>query len=175
MGELWDDYLNWLIWRCGLEKEKKLSKHFFELHNMEFFYTIDRDDNREADGLDLREEYSIPDIYIKYAKEFYERKCSVMEMMVALSIRVDDALIGDPGEEHPKEFFLKMLENLGLLGANPQRIASAKIRQVVKDWLNRRFDSNGDGSPFPVECDGRDQRLLEIWDQVNSYVAENYH
>lgn len=171
MNDLWGDYLQHLIWRGNLQKFSKYSKLFEILHRIEFTWIIDRDDNREADGIDLREDYNIP---IEYTNEecnnFMNHWCSVLEMMIGLAIRVDYEIIGDPSEEHPEHFFMKMIRNLDLLRLKEERT----IIKIVNIWLNREFERNGRGSPFPVRNDRRDQRKLEIWDQMNSYISENY-
>lgn len=174
-NEMWDDYLEWLIWRCGLEKEQRFNRLFEILHNINFVFYMGRDENREIDGFDLREKYEIPDVYLDFEEDFINRECSVMEMLVALSIRVDSDIIGDPGEENPSEFFIKMLENLGLDRFEGERFKRVDVCYIVDRWLRRGFDHNGYGSPFPVKMDHRDQRKLEIWDQVNSYINENYY
>lgn len=174
MNKLWDDYLQWLLWRCGLERERRYDRLFESLHGMDFIYCLDRDENREVDGLDLRDQYEIPSIYREYDKDFYNKKCSVMEMLVALAIRVDDDIVGDPGEEHPEEFFMEMIKNLGLGAHKDNRFRKADVECIIYRWMRRKFRSNGEESPFPVRDDPRDQRDLEIWDQVNSYINENY-
>lgn len=176
MDELWDDYLGYLIWRCHLEKKTYYSRLFEILHNIEFIYIIDRDDNRVSDGMDLRNNYYFPPCYgpeLKY--DFMNHWCSVLEVLIGLSIRVDDEIIGDPFEEHPEEFFIEMIKNLKLDKFKDNiNYKEEDIIKIVDRWLNREFNMDGRGSPFPLKYDFRDQRKLEIWDQVNSYINENY-
>lgn len=179
MEELWDDYLQYLIWRGGLEKRREYSYLFETLHNIEFTYIIDRDDNRDEDGHDLRNDYKIPlDFSLEEDEAFYAHWTSVFEVLLAIAIRVDNEYIGDPAEEHPEEFFMEMIKNLGL-DRFTNRICQrhcrgSDIERIVNRWLDRKFDRYGGGSPFPVRYDHRDQRKLEIWDQMNSYISENY-
>lgn len=174
MEELWKDYLQWLIWRCGLERKTDHTELFESLHDIDFIYCLGRDENREIDGLDLRDQYEIPDVFNNFSPYFSRKKCSVMEMLVALAIRVDDDITGDPGEEHPEDFFMEMIKNLGLSRFRNGRCKEKDVRQIVDQWIKRKFSPNGKGSPFPVKHDSRDQRDLEIWDQANSYISEHY-
>lgn len=176
MEEMWAEYLECLIARCGLAKYKKYHKIFECLHEMEYTYVLDRDKNRESDGLGLRKDF-INDRHVKFYDEFINRRCSVMEMMVALAIRVDSHILCDPmsGEETPYKFFMEMIENLRLNQFSGSRFDDHGIHIYINKWLNRDFCKNGDGSPFPVIHDKRDQRELEIWDQVNSYINEKYY
>lgn len=175
MEELWDDYLNYLIWRGHLERMDLYSRLFSELHNIEFRWIIDRDGNRAADGVELRDDYEIPDAYCGIIDYFLDRSCSVLEMLIGLAIRVDNDIIGDPAEEHPEKFFMEMIENLGLDRYTNLRFDDVAIHRRIDRWMERKFTSHGLGGLFPVYHDQRDQRDLEIWDQMNSYLNENYN
>ena len=175
MEEMWDDYFEFLIWRCHLQNFTRWSRLFEILHNVEFRWILERDENREADGVDLRDEYDIPSGYtVEEDEAFYAHWCSVLEMLIGLAIRVDDELIGDPEEEHPEIFFMEMIKNLGLDRFRGNRYAEGDVIKVVDRWLDREFDCDGRGSPFPVKRDIRDQRELEMWDQMNAYISEKY-
>lgn len=174
MEELWDDYLEYLIWKCGLDRYTGLEKIFQILHDMEFTYILDRDDNRYDDGAELRDDYEIPEEYFDYVDEFMNQPCSVMEMLVALAIRVEGQYIGDPADEHPERFFVEMIDNLGLNTMRRGRMREYEVIKIIRRWLDRKFEKDGRGSPFPVRYDHRDQRCLEIWDQMNNYISENY-
>lgn len=178
MEELWDDYLQYLVWLCHLEnKGRQYSKLFEFLHNIEFIWSIERDENRAGDGMELRDNFEIPGDYLnenQLIEDFMNRPCSVLEMLIALSIRVDDDFIGDPAEPHPEEFFWEMIDNLGLCDFTDKNFNISSVDKRIKMWLERRFTKYGLGSPFPVLDDRRDQRELEIWDQMNSYINEKY-
>lgn len=178
MEELWEDYLQYLIWLCHLEKFRNHTKLFEELHDSEFYYSIERDENRAGDGMELREGYNIPHDITFGERDlriyFVERPCSVLEMLIGLAIRVDEEYLGDPSDPHPEDFFWEMIKNLGLDGYTDGRFDVGSVERRVSMWLDRQFTKNGLGSPFPVYDDDRDQRNLEIWDQMNSYINEKY-
>lgn len=175
MEELWDDYLQYLIWRGRLERMTRYGRLFDILHNIEFVYKLERDENRDADGVSLRDDYEIPYDYLEMDDEFFDRRCSVLEMLIALAIKVDDEFIGDPAEEHPEEFFMKMIKNLGLDKFKGNRYRESDVIKIVNRWMRREFNRDGIGSPFPVRESRQDQRKLEIWDQMNAYLSENYN
>lgn len=174
MDELWDNYLKYLIYEYGLDHFPQYGKLFDILHHMEFVWFIDRDDNREDDGVRLRDDYKIPYELLEYEDEFMDHWCSVLEMLIALAVRVEDEFIGDPNDEHPESFILEMLNNLELCIYKGYGYRKEDVIKIVDRWLNRRFKKDGYGSPFPVKYDPRDQRKMEIWDQMNSYISENY-
>lgn len=172
MEELWADYFQYLIWRCGLQKYRGWERVFEFLHNTEFAYILERDGNRYDDGVRLRDAYEIPEEFSdNLADEFMDKPCSVFEMLIGLAIRVDDEFIGDPKEEHPEEFFMEMVRNLRL---DKYRNCSRKCEDIIHVWLNRRFDRDGNGSPFPLKNPIRNQRDVEIWDQMMTYINKNY-
>lgn len=175
MEELWDDYLQFLIWRCQIQPFVRFGRLFEILHHIDFEWELDRDENRESDGVDLRDEYKIPDGFDEEIEEaFYAQRCSVLEMLIALAIRIDDEFIGDPAEEHPEIFFMEMIRNLGLDKFSGNCYREYDVIKIINRWMRREFERNGRGSPFPVQHDPRNQRDLEIWDQVNSYISEKY-
>lgn len=178
MDEIWAEYLECLIDRCGLAKYKKYRKIFEVLHDIDYIYVMERDKNRLSDGLGLRRDFenAIHDRYPHLVDEFHNRRCSVMEMLVALAIRVDTSILCDPmsGEETPYKFFMEMIENLRLDQFKGMHFDAHGVRLIISLWMRRNFKPNGEGSPFPVKNDDRDQRKLETWDQVNSYISENY-
>lgn len=176
--ELWQDYLQYLIWVCHLERFQNYTRLFEMLNNLEFYWSIDRDDNRAGDGMELREDYNIPHDITFGERDlriyFMEHPCSVLEMLIGLAIRVDEEYLGDPSDPHPEYFFWEMIKNLGLNEYTDRKFDVGSVKRRVSMWLDRRFTKNGLGSPFPVYNDDRDQRDLEIWDQMNSYINEKY-
>ena len=174
MEELWDDYFEFLIWRCQIQNLTRFGRLFNILHHVDFEWELERDENRESDGIDLRDEYDIPREYYDDAEWFYSRRCSVLEMLIGLAIRVDDELIGDPAEEHPESFFMEMIKNLSLDKFKGNGYNESDVIKILNRWMHRDFERNGCGSPFPVKGSRKDQRKLEIWDQMNTYISENY-
>ena len=131
----------------------------WDLFNMEFTWVIDRDANRASKGLGLRYEFN---------RTFkYNKPCSVLEMLIALSRDWEHELTYDFQKgDRSSLWFWVMLENLDILDAY-------HVEDIVHSWLVRDFDYNGVGSPFPLKKAHRDQRNLEIWLQVNDFVMEN--
>lgn len=180
--ELWEDYLQYLIWRGHLEKFRGYEELFKLLQNIEFTWLIERDENRAGDGMELRDDYNVPHDIVFGERDiqiyFMEHPCSVLEMLIALAIRVDEEYLGDPADPHPEDFFWEMIKNLDLdCFTNKALQKSSKadvIQTIIRVWMDRCFAKNGLGSPFPVYNDDRDQRNLEIWDQMNSYINEKY-
>lgn len=167
--KVWEEYTDWLIDRIGFKRPKKYSELFKALNSIEFYWGLDRDENRALGGLRLRRVASL-----ELQNGLRGINCTVLEMMIALSIRLDDDYIGDPGDPKPDLFFARMLENLGLDRLDNRHFDAGECEKIVKKWLDRRFDRRGNGSPFPVKRDKRDQRKREIWDQAITYIHEKW-
>lgn len=114
-------------------------------------------------------------MHIDYDVEtVYDRDCSVLEVLCALSFRCERDIMGEPGSYDDARWFWKMLENLGLLEYENDIFDEEDVDYILSTWLDRHFAYNGNGSIFPVLHAKRDQRKLEIWYQMADYIDENY-
>lgn len=166
----WMEYLDWLIHRVGFRK-KGYYLLMKQLHDTEFVWLIERDKNRAGDGMNLRDEF-FEGMFDRSVSDLMGKECSVLEMLVALSIRIDDEYTGVPGDPHPEEIFWELLCNLGLDRYDDKRFSEIDIFEQVERWLQRDFAYNGSGSIFPLKSTRRDQRDLEIWSQMQEYLSE---
>lgn len=140
-----------------------------ELFNMTFTYDDyhGTDGNRADDGLSLRSLYFNETRSVTYMEDC---KCTVLEMLIALSLRIERDIMGEPGDDHPEKWFFEMLDNLGVFNLTSPKF----VGRIVEEWMNRDFDPNGYGSIFPLKYYPGDQRDLLIWDQMSFYLNENY-
>jgi hypothetical protein len=168
----WERYGEWLVDRANFHKAN-YDDLMILLHQTSFYSCILRDADRAKDGKYLREDYFQNDDLLNEISKKYEF-CSVLEMLVAFAIRIDNEWIGDPGEEHPETIFWEMLCNLGLDKCTNRRINIRFVMDTLDIWLGRRFDPDGEGSIFPLKNPSRDQREVEIWGQLQEYLGENY-
>lgn len=187
MTQLWNDYGKWLLKEVGFVDERfdarepgyfgravKPSNYDIlmrSLHNRDFIWIIERDENRMKDGLSLR--YNFFDECDVNGGNFGS-PCSVLEMLVALVIRLDSEFIGDPGNPHPEYLFWEMLCNLGLNLYDDSHWDEQKFNKIIDIWLERRFSKSGDGGIFPLESATFDCRNEEIWRLALAYLNENF-
>jgi len=134
-------------------------------------YKIPTDANRAKDGVFLRDRYANETgDYLLYSDR--SEQCSVLEMLVALSIRIEEDIMAEPGLEHPESWFWEMVKNLGLYAATDRVFNEDLVKGVIDIWLNRNYEANGNGGLFPLRHPKKDQRLISIWDQMNLYLTE---
>lgn len=172
---IWNDYKKWLLDQINFNK-RTYSKLMDFLHNRPFEYYIKRDENRAEDGVDLRIRFSKEtDINPEDEFIFSQEEPKVLEVLIALAIRVDLEYIGDPGDPNPGAFFWEMCCNLGLDDFTNRYFDWEHVDVILDGWLTRSFDRNGEGSIFPIRNPKRDQREIEMWSQLQGYLSEKYH
>ena len=142
------------------------------LHDVEFTYFIKRDFNRASDGIDLRRRFAADyrDAGIYGVETYLKGPCSVLEMMIALSIRcetiMDDPAIGD----RTAQWFWKMIVNLGFGSLVDDRFNIDLAEDIIARFLNREYDADGRGGLFRVRGCEADLRDVEIWTQMCWYL-----
>lgn len=177
-SELNSEYFDWMCqlvcnrrYIGGLSYQKLLRF----LHNIEFNYTIEMDGNREEDGIDLRYRFGYENSYEHAMISSYldNRPCSVLEMMIALSIRCEEHIMDDPDiGNRTGQWFWDMIENLGLREMTDARYSEDYAEDVIQRFLDRRYKRNGEGGLFTVKHCRRDLRIVEIWYQMCWYLDE---
>lgn len=135
-----------------------------ELYSREFVPIIKRDDNRAVDGIYLRDELGFEDDT--------DKPCSVLEMLIALSGRFDGNSGFDPDEVY--ENFWILIRNIGLDQYDDVNYSGNEVWSILYIFENRTYSFNGKGGLFPLKRPRTDQRGIEIWDQMQEWLIENY-
>lgn len=143
------------------------------LHSVNFDYILTMDGNRAEDGINLRYRFGYERSYDDpmIASYLDDRPCSVLEMMIALSIRCEEHIMGDPdiGDRTGLWFWL-MIDNLKLEEMTDIHFDLEYVEEVVLTFLNREYKRNGEGGLFTVENCRQDLRSMEIWYQMCWYL-----
>lgn len=173
-----EKYFDWI---CALidhnecDDETSYTRLLHYLDNEEFVYILEMDENRMEDGIDLRYRFGYE---MNYPREVIENSlgddsCSVLEMMVALSIRCEEGFMDDIDEgNRTGEWFWNMIENLGLGNMTNLNFNERYSSTVIRKFLNRKYTSNGKGGLFTVKKPKYDMRDVEIWYQMMWYLDE---
>ena len=95
--ELNNLYFDWMCQLVSDDEHENYRDLLYFLHSVQFTYTIDMDANRESDGEALRYRFGYecgyPDAMIASCLD--DHPCSVLEMMVALSLRCEESIMRD--------------------------------------------------------------------------------
>lgn len=174
-----NEYFVWLkslvygeIFATGRSFDELLSL----LHRIEFTYLIPMDQNRAEDGISLRYRYAITTdcpYSVGEVLNTINGPCSVLEMMIALSIRCEEDIMDDPGYgDRIKQWFWGMIVNLELGGLHDDNFDQEYVEQIILRLLNRDYEPNGEGGLFTVKRPPRDLRDVEIWVQLLWYLDD---
>lgn len=169
-------YFLWLMDLIGADAYSDNGYSFMlsELMDISFYALIDRDNNRAEDGVYLRHLYEIENG--EHVSDLGE--CRVFEMLVALARRCDKDLMYTPSYgDRSSEWFWMMMRNLGLTKYSNDNYNQHDVRQIITRFLDRDYSKYGTGGLFPlrnIAAAKRDQREIEIWDQMQLYMIEKY-
>ena len=160
-------------WMCDIVGNyHTYSRLLTRLHRIDFVYILPMDENRERDGIDLRyrfayDENSVDDDFLS------ERPCSVLEMMVALALRIEEDIAYDPDVGSRTHcWFWDMVHSLGLDGMDDYNYDEDYVDDVVDQFLYREYKRNGEGGLFTIENCPHDLRTVEIWYQMGWYLND---
>lgn len=183
--DLEQDYFHWLCELIGVEQ----GEHSYwilaqELHRRPYYALIPHDENRAADGIEVRENY-LQDIgWPKYAQITGE--CSMLEMLIGIAqsmeFQTDDPYDMDGNRHDTGYWFWDMMANLGLTKYDDEMYGEIGrdafyegVERVLSRLLERRYSPDGHGGLFPLnDCD-KDQREVEIWYQMCAYLADQQY
>lgn len=166
-----NNYYEWLCQRVNPEA-RPFSKLFLQLFSTTFkgYTKCPTDIHRAEDGQYLR--YEFENEYGKSSSFSEEDPANVLEVLVALSSRIDD-ILGEPSENHTPAWFWVMITNLGLIRYVDHLYSAAAVSDILTRWMDRQYAYNGEGGIFPLQYPTEDQRQVNLWDQMAYYINEN--
>lgn len=171
ISELEMSYFDWLYDKmCKREYgiKKEYYNLFHALYSTEFTWIIDMDSNRAADGETLRYVYAT-DVYgdIEVKNILSSKPVNVLEVLIALSDRLDRDYSGDPVTgSKAYEWFWLMIKNMDLYIFDDDHFNPSMVKRCINKMLNREYSYNGKGGLFYSKNPDRDFRELEIWSQA---------
>ena len=170
--ELSNVYFEWLFdLVCGHRYSKNVSyrKLLIHLHNTEFRYTIPLDENQAKEGMYLRDRFGQCEGY--HNTDILDDPCSVLEMMVALSIHCEESIMDDPNiGNRTGQWFWGMIVNLGLGSMIDIHYDREYVEDVVECFLDRDYAPDGKGGLFRIKNCDCDLREMTIWSQMCWYL-----
>lgn len=172
-----EGYFYWLCRNAGGDRYSgpvSFRKLLRRLYEVEFIFSIPRDENRAEDGTDLRWRYVcervVPD---RHEQVLYSLSgpCNILEMMVALAIRCETNIMDDPTKgDRTGQWFWGMVASMGLGSMMDDRYDEEYVDYVLKRFLLREYEPDGRGGLFTIrDCDV-DLRDVEIWHQLCYYL-----
>lgn len=176
--DLRESYFKWICSLIASKSKgisyKKLLRYLFDT---DFIYILERDENRAIDGCDLRFAYGYyheipPDVISDFLDD---RKCSMLEMMVALCNRIEENIMSDSDfGNRTSQWFWIMIKNLGLDKMTDSRFNLSHVSRVIDRFVHREYSPDGLGGLVHIPNCDKDLREVEIWYQVMWYLTESY-
>lgn len=169
-----DEIINaYFEWLCDIVCEDRYSetvsytKLLAYLHDVKFIYSIPKDKNRAADGIDMRYRFALGGHDYGYIADCLDGPCSVLEMMVALAVRCEEAIMDDPLiGNRTGQWFWGMIVSLGLGSMSDDRFDEGYVASIIEQFLYRNYEPNGRGGLFTIKPCNEDLRDVEIWVQM---------
>lgn len=164
-------YFNWLCAKVMQIETPTPSLTFWkllrELHNTEFVWLVPNDDNRGADGIDLRPEF-LREASLDEDLLFNGLACSIFEMLYAFARRAEFET-----DQPAKEWFWIFIDNLELSEFNDVIFNKGAIKDILSSFVWRTYEYDGKkGGLFPIHFPDRDQRKVEVWYQFCDYLID---
>jgi hypothetical protein len=175
-----DAYMKWILEKMEFRKRgrKKYGKLMKYLNNTEYEFKTLLDENRLSDALNMRnnflEEY-FGGSYNKYDSTivaacpniivFGPHRCSILEMLAALSIRCEIEMTGEPGCDVLGRMFWIAIDNSGLGKFSDDKFDGQFVKKTVNEMTN--FDI------FPFHRPGIDKNRVDLWYAMQLWITEN--
>lgn len=167
-----NEYFGWLCELIGADDQPghlTYDRLLARLHDTTFRYSIPRDRNCAAWGVNLRYRFAINHGYGEEGE--IDGPCSVLEMMVALATRCEENIMDNPAYgDRTGQWFWDMIVNLGLGSMTDNHFDSEYVDDVLDRFLDRRYAPNGRGGLFTIRSCEFDLRKVEIWYQLCWYL-----
>lgn len=175
-GGLDERYLDWLYGQVADVKTRARTRTyrnlFEQLYDTIFVSIVGHDENRIADGRDLRYEYLAQAEEEPGHPDWTGKTCSMLEVLIVLSRQLAFEM-----DDPVKPWFWHLLEVLDLVRFNDREYdeeAQEVIQETIDRVIWRNYEPNGDGGLFPLRKPERDQREVELWYQLNAYLLEQF-
>lgn len=180
MYNLEDEYYNWMYSLvCNQSRELSFHKLMSFLHNTKFEVLMKKDDDRVQNAIDFRYRFGCDNGYsreeIKYNLSDRLETCSILEIMISLSFKIENCIMDDPDYgNRTGQWFWNMIVSLGLGSMDDSHFNERYVSNILFRFINRDYHPNGKGGLFTLENPYRDLRFVDIWNQAMWYLDENF-
>lgn len=163
-----NEYYRWLLDKINYN-DTDFDETLEILFNTEFTWEVANDDNRADDGLVLRSTFMSEEGW--YTMPLEDEGCTILEMMIALAMRIENDIMWDGERDRTPKWFWEMFRNLGLGESG----SPLEDYDILERLLLREYEYDGSGGLFPLgDSATEDQREVEIWYQAQLYLMRNY-
>lgn len=172
---IYKDWLIGLVNVCDEEYRPLLSI----LHDIPFIPMVRGDEDRASDGVHLRSEW-LETLGIEGEIDIFWGECSVLEMLIALSKRIEFQIYGRKDYEiWPMErIFWDLIHNLDGLdryfGSKLTRKEVSEVHEIVDFFVQRMYQTAKKRNIFHFRNKKVHYWKMSIWDQMGLYLREKW-
>lgn len=161
-----NDYFDWLYFK--VVQNGSYRRLLSILHNIEFRYTVDYDENRASDGVNLRWYYVDEGGNDEILR--WKQSCTVLEMLVAIAMQME-IILGDPDNDYTvQHWFWMFMDNLDLLDMTDDKVDKNYICKRISVFMDRTYEYDGYGNIIHIPNAEEDLRKVELWYQMCWYL-----
>ncbi len=173
-------YFDWLLQKIYNPEVFPITIYTRLMHRLfdiSFYWLDPMDVSRADDAFDLRyrfgREAGFTDTTV--AAFLDVRDASVLEMMVALAMRMEEHILGDNiYDNRTPEWFWVMITSMHLDMYDDRHYTDEVVDSIVLAMLHHRYSRNGDGGLFTIDAkDDIDMRKEDIWYQMMHWINQN--
>lgn len=168
-NSLSEDYLRWLGPQIREDSDRMQYWDLVSImYEKPFLSFVAHDENRVADGMDLRAEYSY-EFGVPRSDMLALGHVSFLEVLIGLSRRLSFAAGGSP-----QGWAWQLIVNLELhhMGDPLSKRKLHKVDDVLETVIQRRYLPDGVGGFFPLAFPEEDQTRIELWYQMAAFLKE---
>lgn len=155
-------YFQWLMDIIGGPREYE--DVIIELWETEYLSDIPHDENRASDGIELRYHFEV-----ETGKKCEKTgPCTVLEMMIGLANRMENAFMYDPKVgNRTGQWFWEMFFNAGL---------EKLVGRGQKKWASAHFCGGKSGrlDLFKMTKKPENWDKMEVWEQLCRYISRKF-
>ena len=178
-NKYYEPYYKWLLSWIKCRPDDEYSELNRLLHNTTYDVKMDRntplisrDTSREEDGLELRNDFMVDERRLGIT--CLTGECSMLEMLIALSRRIDDLINGSIDTRIDKWYF-ELIHNMGIDYKNYEFNAD-KIKDILYIFMNRKYNKNGtNGGLFPIKNYEGNMQIEDLYLQMTHYLYKVYN
>ena len=166
-----EDYFDWLyelVIPSRRNKRASYRKLLNLLHDIEYRYYIEYDENRAADGEELRWRYVCDGGDRAILK--WNEPCTVLEMLIGLAYQMEGIMENPDVDYGVGYWFWMMIFNLNLDQMSDSRFNRCDVYEKVSIFMDREYAPDGDGNIIYIQDCREDLRNVEIWCQMCWYL-----
>lgn len=182
--DLVSSYFEWLYSKIGDNTNPRPDQSYRilaqRLFDTPFYWFVKNDENRELDGLRLRDEFC-DEVGSWGDSRFPFTACSTLEVLISLAGRAAFEGEGLGIAEGQYDWFWLFMRNIGLQHYDDDKFlhggvaVTLHVDDIIRDLLDRKYGRGERGSLFPQKKKPGEPHLaqIEMWYQLQGYLLEN--